>query len=69
MEKAMIKIVNVQTGEELEREMTAEELLQSETDATYYAAKLATQKAKIAEREAVLTKLGLTSQELAALLQ
>ena len=63
-----IKIVNVQTGAELEREMNAEELSQLESDALHYAAKIAEQTAKEAARQAVLSKLGLTAEEVAALL-
>jgi hypothetical protein len=68
MDKAMIKIVNVQTGEELEREMTVEELSQLESDATNNAAKIKKQAAKDAARQAVLDKLGLSADEVAALL-
>lgn len=68
MTKPTIKIVNVQTGEELEREMTSQEIAQLETDATNAAARIATEESKETARQAVLAKLGLTAEEAAALL-
>jgi hypothetical protein len=67
MTKETIKITNAETGEEIVREMTAEELAQRETD-----------KARVAEREtgleiakaaaqAKLAALGLTADDLKAL--
>lgn len=68
MTNPMIKIHNVETGEIIEREMNAEELAQWELDQSTAAAAAAEEAAKIAAREAVLAKLGLTAEEAAALL-
>jgi phosphopantetheinyl transferase (holo-ACP synthase) len=68
MTNTFIKIHNVETGEIIEREMTAEEIAQHKIDeenAKVRAAKLA---AKNAAKQAVLDKLGLTADEVAALL-
>jgi hypothetical protein len=63
-----IKEHNVTTGEIIEREMTAEEIAQREMDEMQSQQNAADQAAKKAAREAVLTKLGLTAEEVAALL-
>lgn len=63
-----IIIENIKTGKTIEREMNAEELTQWETDQSTAAAAAAEEAAKIAAREAVLAKLGLTAEEAAALL-
>jgi hypothetical protein len=62
-----IKIVNVETGQEIEREMNADELAihnalieSAQNEANQIAAREAT-------RQAVLNKLGLTADEVAAL--
>ena len=64
-------IHNVETGEIIIRELTADELAQREADAQAYAdQKAAEDKAaadKAAARQAVYTKLGLTADEIAAL--
>ena len=65
-----IKIVNLETGEEIEREMTAEELAQRDKDAANHEAFLEAQAqaaAKKAAAEAKLAALGLTSDDLKAL--
>jgi phosphopantetheinyl transferase (holo-ACP synthase) len=62
-----ILIHNVETGEIIEREMTADEIAQSKIDkanAKAWADELA---AREASRQAVLAKLGLTADEVAAL--
>jgi phosphopantetheinyl transferase (holo-ACP synthase) len=59
---------NVQTGEIIERELNAEELKQITADQIELEAALQAKAAKEAAREAVLTKLGLTAEEAAALL-
>jgi cyanate lyase len=63
------KIVNVKTGEEttFEREMTPEEIAQMEEAEAMAAAEIAEAQAKEAARQAVLDKLGLTADEVAAL--
>jgi hypothetical protein len=59
---------NHSTGESLQREHTADELAQIELDKAEQAEQLAAESAKTAARQAVLDKLGLTADELAALL-
>jgi type IV secretory pathway VirB9-like protein len=65
-------IVNCETGETLEVELTAEEVAQREAEAAaYLEQKAADEKAaadKEAARQAVYAKLGLTPDEVAALL-
>ena len=63
--------VNCETGEVTERDLTAEEL-QAQADAQVQAeadrvAKEAAQVKKLADKEAIAKKLGLTSEELAKL--
>jgi len=64
----MIKIHNATTGEITEREMTAEELAQSEADNLSHAKWQKAVEDKEAAKQAVLDKLGLTADEVAALL-
>lgn len=66
--------VNCETGEVIERPLTAEELAQREADAAVYAAaeaeREATEAAALAAKEsanAKLAALGLTAEEIAAL--
>ena len=68
MTNPIIKIVNVSTGEETEREMNAQELEQWNKDIAEanLAKAVATQKA--ADKAALLTKLGITESEAALLL-
>ena len=60
--------VNASTGEVIDREPTAEELEQRILDAAETAAKEAAEQEKLAIKEAVLTKLGLTEDELKAVI-
>jgi hypothetical protein len=66
------KIINAETGEETLREYTAEEIAQvekSKADALFLNEKFAAEQAsKDAARQAVLDKLGLSADEVAALL-
>ena len=64
------KEFNIQTGEETitERDETAAEKKSRETRAKEVAAELAAAEAKIAQRQAILDKLGLTSDEARLLL-
>ena len=64
-----IKIIhNCETNEIIERDMTADELAQYQKDQAE-AVKLQEQvKAKLLARQAVLDKLGLTAEEMVALL-
>jgi antitoxin component of MazEF toxin-antitoxin module len=64
----MLKIVNVETGEEIEREMTADELAVYNADKAAHETAIAEMKKKTADREALLTKLGITAEEAALLL-
>lgn len=63
-----IKEHNVTTGEIIERDMTAEELKKWEADVQAVRLEAETKAAKDAARQAVLAKLGLTADEVAALL-
>ena len=63
-----IKLHNVETGEVIEREMNAEELLQYEKDQIAVIDQRATEAAKAAEKQAILDRLGLTQEEAALLL-
>ena len=63
-----IKEVNCTTGEEIVRDATAEEIAQMELDAANYAAAKAEAEAKAAQRQALLSRLGLTEEEARILL-
>jgi hypothetical protein len=64
----IIKIVDATTGEEIEREMNAEELAQWETNKANAETQKAVQAQKAAEKAALLTKLGITADEAVLLL-
>ena len=66
----MLKIIehNVETGEIIERDMTAEELEKAQTDAATTAARQAELAAKAQARQALLAKLGITEEEAKLLL-
>ena len=66
--KPQIKIVNCETGEEIVRDATAEEIAQMELDATNATAAKAEAEAKKAARQTILDRLGLTSDELKTIL-
>jgi hypothetical protein len=59
------KIIDILTGEEIIREFTAEEITEIEKKKNKA---IAETQAKNASRQAVLDKLGLTAEEIAALL-
>jgi hypothetical protein len=63
-----IKEVNCTTGEEIVRDATAEEISQMELDAANDAARKAEAEAKAAQRQALLTRLGITEEEARILL-
>lgn len=63
-----ITIHNAETGEIQTREMNAAELKQHEKDVAAAEIKAKEEAAKTAEKNAILAKLGLTSEEMAALL-
>jgi len=64
--------INCETGEVIERELTADELAQREADAKaaadQKAAEDADKAAKAVEKDALLAKLGITADEAALLL-
>lgn len=70
MSKPQVKIVNCETGEEIVRDASAEELAQIELAAANAAARKAEAEAKAqakAAAEAKLAALGLTTEDLKAL--
>jgi hypothetical protein len=66
--KPQIKIVDVETGEEIVRDANAEEIAQMEIDAANAAARKAEAEAKEASRQAILDRLGLSADEAKLLL-
>jgi hypothetical protein len=63
-----IKIVNVETGEEIMRDMNADELAQLETDAAQEISRKAAASQRAADRAALLTQLGITEEQAKLLL-
>jgi hypothetical protein len=61
--KPQIKIVNLETGEEIIRDANADEIAQLELDAENQTAKRNAELAKETQRQAVLDRLGLTADE------
>ena len=59
---------NVETGEIIEREMTAAELKQAEKDKKAYQAEIVAAEAKAQAKAALLEKLGITEDEAKLLL-
>jgi hypothetical protein len=68
MAKPMIKIVNAETGEEIEREMNTAEYKQYEADAKEFADKETFKANQETAKAALLTKLGITAEEAVLLL-
>ena len=66
--KPQIKIVDVNTCEEIVRDATAEEIAQMELDAENTAARKAEAEAKEAAKAAILDRIGLTVDELKTIL-
>jgi len=66
--KPQVKIVNCETGEEIVRDATAEEIAQMEIDAANAATQKAEAETKEADRQAILNRLGLTADELKTIL-
>ena len=64
----MIRIHNSQTDEVIDREMTAAEFKIYQADRAAQLVKQAEAEAKAAQRQAILNRLGLTSEEAALLL-
>jgi len=68
MSKPQVKIVNCETGEEIIRDANSEEISQMKLDSTNSKNEKAEAEAKAAKRQAILDRLGLTSEEAALLL-
>jgi hypothetical protein len=68
MTKPQIKIINSQTGEEIIRDFNSEELTQFKNDELLTKTEKEAAKAKAAQRQEILDRLGLTSEEAALLL-
>ena len=66
--KPQIKIVNVETGEEIVRDANAEEIAQIELDAAAAKAEKEAAEAKATQRQAILDRIGLTADELKTIL-
>jgi hypothetical protein len=68
MAKPMVKIVNAETGEEIEREMNAAEFAQYKVDQEASIARLADEATKAAAKTALLERLGISADEALLLL-
>jgi hypothetical protein len=66
--KPKVKEVNAQTGEEVIRDATSEEIALYEAEQAFEAAKQAEAEAKETARQAILDRLGLTADEAKLLL-
>jgi hypothetical protein len=64
----MKTIINCETGEIVERELTKAEKDQQKIDQTFYDLNKSEAEAKAVQRQAILNRLGLTSEETALLL-
>ena len=63
-----ITIHNIETGELIQREMNAEELTQFEIDKATETARQVAEVQKVATKQALLARLGITEEEAALLL-
>jgi len=68
MSKPIIKLVNAETGEEIEREMNNDEFAQHQADLQEAIDKQNYKAEKEASKAALLIKLGITADEAALLL-
>lgn len=68
MDKLIVRIHNQETDEIIDREMTEQEILQYQIDQETQANLKAEFEAKVAARQAIADRLGLTADELAVLL-
>jgi len=66
--KPQVKIVNCETGEEIVRDATVDEIAQMEIDKANAAAAQAEADAKEAAKAAILDRIGLTADELKTIL-
>lgn len=68
MPNPMIKIVNAETGEEIEREMDADEFKQYQAEQKAHQEKVAASQSQDAAKAALLERLGITANEASLLL-
>lgn len=68
MSENIVKIVNVETGQELEREMNAQELAQKTKDQEAFLARTEAIDAQVLAKAALLDRLGITADEAKLLL-
>ena len=68
MSENMVRVHNLETGEIIDREMTADELAQREADLATQALAAAEAEAKATQKAALLVKLGITVDEAKLLL-
>jgi hypothetical protein len=68
MTNPIIKIVNAETGEEIVRDMNAEEIAQYEADQAEFAAREQAKAEQAIAKAALLAKLGITADEAQLLL-
>ena len=68
MTKPIIRIHNIETDEVIDREMTAEEFKIYKADQEAQLANKAEAESKATQRQAILDRLGLTSEEASLLL-
>ena len=66
--KPQVKIVNCETGEEIVRDATIEEIAQMKIDADNAVAAKAEAESKSATKQAILDRIGLTADELKTIL-
>ncbi len=65
----MIRIHDIETGEIIDREMTADELKEFKASQAQYAAIEVARENAVTTKQAILDKLGITADEAALLLQ
>ena len=68
MTRQMVRIHNIETDEIIDREMNDAEFAVYEADQAAEAERIAAEAAKAAEKEALLTRLGITADEAKLLL-
>ena len=68
MTRPIVRIHNIETDEVIDREMNDAEFAQYEADQAAAAARAAAEAAKAAEKDALLTRLGITADEAKLLL-
>jgi hypothetical protein len=66
--KPQVKIVNCETGEEIVRDATADEIAQSKIDATNLKALKTEAEARETAKQVILDRIGLTADELKTIL-